>query len=81
MERAQAVISKDEMEHFYNLGLGRGVDATNSLPWQNKRSFQVRSVKFEDIMGTEECGAYQNYTLTVASSTENKAYSCVVWAG
>ncbi len=73
MEKAQAVISKDEMEHFYNLGLGRGVDATNSLPWQNKRSFQVRSVKFEDIMGTEECGAYQNYTSTVTSSTETKA--------
>ncbi len=61
------------MEHFYNLGLGRGVDATIPFPWQNKRSFQVRSVKFEDIMGTEECGAYQKYTSTVASSTEIKA--------
>ncbi len=72
MERAKSVISEDEMEHFYNLGLGRGVDATIPFPWKNKRSFQVRSVKFEDIMGTEECGAYQNYTSTVASSTESK---------
>ncbi len=73
MEKKCAVIREDEIFQFQDLGLGRGVDATNPSPWQNKKSFQVRQVRFEDIMGTEEGGSIQNYKSDVSSSTELQA--------
>ncbi len=73
MEKEYAVIKEDEILQFQDLGLGRGVDATNPSPWKNKKSFQVRQVRFEDIMGTEEGGSIQNYKSDVSSSTDLQA--------
>lgn len=50
-----------------NLGLGRGVDATNSSPWLNKSAFQVREVTPHNIMGTEEGGVLRSYCHEVES--------------
>ena len=50
-----------------DVGLGRGVDATNPKPWQNKSSFQVRKVNFDSVIGTEEGGSLQSYEREVTS--------------
>ena len=50
-----------------DLGLGRGVDATNSKPWANKSAFQVRRVTAEGVLGTEEGGSLQSYEREVSS--------------
>ena len=34
-----------DTDRIMYLGLGRGVDATDPTPWQNKTAFQVRPVK------------------------------------
>lgn len=60
-QAAQAVITRDEIDRMIDLGLGRGVDATNPTPWLNKTAFQVRNVYFENVIGTEEGGALQSY--------------------
>ena len=39
--KAAAVISENEIGRLSDLGLGRGLDATDSTPWLNKSSFQV----------------------------------------
>ena len=49
------------VQRFTDLGLGRGIDATSSKPWQEKSSFQVRKIKFNNIVGTEEGGAVEAY--------------------
>ena len=58
---AQAVLTEKEMGRMIDLGLGRGIDATNEKPWVNKSSFQVRRVSFDNVIGTEEGGALQSY--------------------
>ena len=50
-----------------DLGLGRGIDATNSKPWMNKSAFQVRRVTAESLLGTEEGGSLQVYEREVTS--------------
>ena len=50
-----------------DLGLGRGVDATNPSPWVNKSSFQVREVTPRNVIGTEESGVLQTYSQEVSS--------------
>ena len=46
-----------------DLGLGRGVDATKPYPWQNKSSYQVRTITTDcaNIIGTEESGQRRYY--------------------
>ena len=53
---------------FQDLGLGRGVDATNPTPWLNKRPLQIREVVYEDIIGTEEGNLYQGFVNEVEST-------------
>lgn len=59
---------RTEVAHIVDLGLGRGIDATNPRPWQNKTSFQVRRVVYEELIGTEEGGAVNEYTNQIRSS-------------
>ena len=66
----ERVITKEQIGAFMDLGLGRGVDATNPTPWLNKSAFQVRHVTFENIIGTEEGNLYQGFVNEV-ESTEN----------
>ena len=58
---ACAVLTEKEMGRMIDMGLGRGVDATDASPWVSKSSFQVRDVTFDSVIGTEEGGALQSY--------------------
>lgn len=64
---AQAVLTAKEVGRMIDLGLGRGVDATNPRPWLNKTSFQVRRVAIEGLIGTEEGGSMMSYEASVSS--------------
>ena len=66
-KKAEAVLTNDEIQRVIDLGLGRGVDATNPKPWLNKSSFQVRGVTIECVIGTEEGGALQSYEREITS--------------
>jgi len=67
--KALAVITAEEVGRVLDLGLGRGVDATDPSPWYNKSSFQVRRVTIDNILGTEEGGSLQSYEREVSSVT------------
>jgi hypothetical protein len=62
-----------------DLGLGRGIDATNAKPWANKSAFQVRPVTAISVLGTEEGGAFQSFTREVLSvvSQQAKIKACI----
>ena len=70
-QRAPRIISQDdegERGRFVDLGLGRGVDASDPNPWLNKTSFQVRNVLRENIIGTDEGSALHTYQKEVISA-------------
>ena len=56
------------MHIFNDLGLGRGVDATNSKPWINRSAFQVRFPTPDNVVGTEEGNLYRSFLNEVDSS-------------
>ena len=60
-EKASPVLTEKEMGRMIDMGLGRGVDATDASPWVSKSSFQVRRVTLDSVIGTEEGGALQSY--------------------
>ena len=66
-KKAEPVFTPEDIFRFVDLGLGRGIDATNPTPWLNKSSFQVRRVHEDNIIGTEEGGALQSYEREVTS--------------
>ena len=70
-----SVITVDEVQRLIDLGLGRGIDATNPTPWKNKSSFQVREISptLGNIIGTEEGGAHQYYENEISSVTSQQA--------
>ena len=63
-----AACDENDVGRCLDLGLGRGIDATNPKPWLNKTSFQVRRVVYDELIGTEEGGALNQYTNQVKSS-------------
>ena len=62
-----AVVAEGEVTRFIDFGLGRGLDATLPTPWLSKSSFQVREVKEDNIIGTDEGGCQQSYEREVCS--------------
>ena len=60
-EDPHLVLSKEEIERFAYLGLGRGINGAEKTPWLNKTSFEVRHAKYDDLIGTEEGGAVKSY--------------------
>ena len=50
-------------------GLGRGVNIITKTPWMDKTSFQVRSVRSEDLVVTDEGGLLKGYSDVVNNST------------
>ena len=66
-KKAAPALTSAEIERMIDLGLGRGIDATNSKPWANKSAFQVRRVMAEGVLGTEEGGSLQSYEREVSS--------------
>lgn len=71
--KAMPVILEDEVSRMIDLGLGRGVDATQASPWSMKSSFQVRQVTMDNIIGTEEGGALQAYEREISSVTTQQS--------
>jgi hypothetical protein len=69
-ELTAGCINEGEIQRFTDLGLGRGIDASNPTPWQNKTSIQVRPVTFENIIGTEESGSIQSYEREITRVSE-----------
>ena len=61
-------ITEAELRRFIDLGLGRGLNATDLTPWLNKSSFQVRQVSSDNIIWTDEGGAAQRYETEVQST-------------
>ena len=66
-KKAAAALTSAEIDRMIDLGLGRGIDATNPKPWFNKSAFQVRRVTAESVIGTEEGGSLQSYEREVTS--------------
>ena len=76
MEKPSAVLSKEEIQRFVDLGLGRGIDSTDPRPWANKGSFQVclpNAANLSDIIGTDEGGLLQSYESRICSSEDAQA--------
>ena len=44
-------VNEREIGYYSDLGLGLGVDATDARPWKNKKSFRVRHVTFDKVLG------------------------------
>ena len=59
---------KKAEQMFQDLGLGRGIDATRTKPWLDRTSFQVRPVRFDDLIGTAEGGSLETYESAALSS-------------
>lgn len=66
-EHAARVLMPEDLRRMVDLGLGRGVDATDPSPWLNKSAFQVREVTPHNILSTEEGGVLQSFGNKVAS--------------
>ena len=71
-DKAKDCVSEQDIQRIIDLGLGRGIDATNPDPWKNKTSFQVQPVTFKNIIGTEEGGCVQTYEREVSSVSETR---------
>ena len=68
LSHGERTISSKEIDNFIDLGLGRGVDATNPTPWLNKSSFQVRIATMDNVIGTEEGNLFQSFVNEVEST-------------
>lgn len=73
MSSVSPVYSDKEIYRYIDLGLGRGVDATDPTPWLNKTSFQVRQVTINNIIGTDEGGTLQKFEKEVSSVSKQQA--------
>ena len=71
VSEAKDCVRKKDIQRIIDLGLGRGVDATDSTPWKNKTSFQVRPVTIENIIGTEG-GGEQSYEREITNASETR---------
>jgi hypothetical protein len=69
---ARDCVRERDIQRIIDLGLGRGVDATDSTPWKNKTSFQVRPVTIDNIIGTEEGGGEQSYEREITNASETR---------
>ena len=63
-----SLVTKHQLRHFQDLGLGRGVNIADPKPWANRSSFQVREVSMDTITGSDEGGAYEGYETEVESA-------------
>ena len=69
---ARDCVRERDIQRIIDLGLGRGVDATDHTPWKNKSSFQVRPVIIDNIIGTEEGGGEQSYEREITNASETR---------
>ena len=73
-EKASPVLTEKEIGRMIDMGLGRGVDATDASPWISKSSFQIRRVTSDSVIGTEEGGALQSYVREISRYVCNYAW-------
>ena len=59
---------EEEIEHYIELGLGRGVNVTDPDMWKSKTPYLVRKPCKDNIVGTQECGSLEGYKKEVSSS-------------
>lgn len=65
---APPIVKEVELQRFEDLGLGRGLNATDLTPWINKSSFQVREVTPRNVIGTDEGGTCVSYESEIHST-------------
>ena len=65
-----AIISKEEVQRFVDLGLGRGIDTTDPELWRNKCAFTVRHATFKNVIGTDEGNLAEDYSKRVLSGND-----------
>ena len=58
---------EDEIEHYIELGLGRGVSVTDPDMWKSKTTVQIRKPCKDNIVGTQECGSLEAYKKEVST--------------
>ena len=63
-----SLVTEHQLQHFKDLGLGRGVNIADPKPWTNRSSFRVRGVTLDDITGSDEGSAYEGYENEVEST-------------
>ena len=69
------VMTTEEVKHFQELGLGRGIDSSDPQMWKNKTPMQIRSVNDDltNIIGTDESGIVHEYKKVVSSLKTQRA--------
>ncbi len=71
-ERDQPISSPAEFISLHELGLGRGVNVTDTHMWKNKTSFIVRKCNKDNIVKTKECGMYEKYEKKVLTISQEQ---------
>ena len=74
IKEQKIILSPEKCEQIMtavSLGLGRGIDATDKMPWVNKKSFQIRRVH-SSIIETNEGGILMSYNHEVQSIAETE---------
>ena len=64
------VITREEIQRFIDLGLGRGINTTNPDLWRNKCAFIVRHATFDNVIGTDEGNLAEDYQQKVLSGND-----------
>ena len=69
------VMTVEEVKHFQDLGLGRGIDSSDPQLWKNKTPMQIRSVNedLSNVIGTDESGIMHKYKKVVSSLKTQQA--------
>ena len=70
IKKTLRTLSCSEYGRMLDLGLGRGVNATDDSPWFEKSTFQVREVTPHNIVGTDEGGILKSYEKEIWSIEE-----------
>ena len=60
-------LKPDEIDHYIELGLGRGVNVTDPDMWRSKTPHVVRKACKKNIIGTQECGILESYKKEVST--------------
>ena len=60
----------DELERIRELGLGKALDTTLSNPWANKKAYEAREVKLQDLVVTNEGNRIKRFAEEIESYYE-----------
>ena len=76
--KPKEVVHKNEIHHYHELGLGRGVNVTDPDMWKNKTPYLVRRAceNLENIIGTQECEILESYKKEVSTFETQQQKLC-----